>query len=50
MQMLHITSKTTLQRYRDEGFIRYTQPSRKVILYGRQSILEFLESKAKDTF
>ena len=50
MQMLHISSKTTLQRYRDKGFIRYTQPSRKVILYDRQSILDFLENKAKNTF
>ena len=50
MKLLHVSSKTTLQRYRDEGFIRYTQPSRKVIMYDRQSIMEFLESKAKNTF
>ena len=50
MKMLHISSRTTLQRYRDEGFIRFTQPSRKVILYDRQSILDFLEAKAKNTF
>ena len=50
MGMLHISSKTTLQKYRDEGLIRYSQPSRKVILYDRNSILEFIESKAKDTF
>lgn len=50
MKLLHVSSKTTLQRYRDEGFIRYTQPSRKVILYDRQSILDFLENKAKNTF
>lgn len=50
MKLLHITSRTTLQKYRDEGSIRYSQPSRKVILYDRDSILEFIEKHAKDTF
>ena len=50
MHLLHISSKTTLQKYRDEGAIRFTQPSRKIILYDRESILEFLNTKAKDTF
>lgn len=50
MKMLGITSRTTLQKFRDEGSIRFTQPSRRVILYDRQSILEFLDLKAKDTF
>lgn len=50
MQMLRITSRTTLQKYRDEGSIRFSQPSRKVILYDRESILKFIEKHAKDTF
>ena len=50
MRLLHISSKTTLQKYRDEGVIRFSQPSRKVILYDRNSILEFINTKAKDTF
>lgn len=50
MQLLHISSKTTLQKYRDEGLIRFSQPSKKVILYDRNSILEFINTKAKDTF
>ncbi|MEO1261733.1 MAG: helix-turn-helix domain-containing protein [Bacteroidota bacterium] len=50
MKLLRINSKTTLQKYRDEGKIRYSQPSRKVILYDRQSILDFIEQHAKDTF
>ena len=50
MRLLHISSKTTLQKYRDEGLIRFSQPSRKVILYDRISILDFLNTKAKDTF
>jgi len=50
MHLQHITSKTTLQKYRDEGLIRFTQPSRKIILYDRDSILGFLNTKAKDFF
>lgn len=50
MRMLRITSRTTLQRLRDEGSIRFSQPTRKLILYDRDSILEYLETHAKDTF
>lgn len=50
MQMLKITSKTTLQKYRDQGDIRFSQPSRKIILYDRDSIKEFLERNSKDTY
>ena len=50
MKLLGIKSKTTLQKYRDEGKIRFSQPSRKVILYDRGSILGFIEQNAKDTF
>ena len=48
-KMLHI-GKTTLQKLRDEGAIRFSQPSKKLILYDRDSILEYLEKHAKDTF
>lgn len=50
MTLLGVTSKTTMQKYRDEGKIRFSQPSRKVILYDRESIIGFLEDNAKDTF
>lgn len=50
MQLLRITSRTTLQKYRDEGHLRFSQPSRKVILYDRDSILAFIEKHAKDPF
>jgi hypothetical protein len=50
MSLLRISSKTTLQKYRDEGFIRFSQPSKKLILYDRDSIHEFLEKNSKDTF
>ena len=50
MKLLHVSSKTTLQKYRDEGYIRFSQPSKKLILYDRESIMEFINSNAKDTF
>lgn len=50
MSMLNITSKTTLQKFRDQGKIRYSQPEKKIILYDRFSIYAYLESKAKDVF
>ena len=50
MELLSISSRTTLQKYRDEGRIRFTQPSKKVILYDRESILAFLDNHAQDTF
>ncbi|HRH03864.1 MAG TPA: helix-turn-helix domain-containing protein [Bacteroidia bacterium] len=50
MALLKISSKTTLQKFRDEGKIRYSQPQKKIILYDRDSIIKFLEKHARDTF
>ncbi|MEJ1929676.1 helix-turn-helix domain-containing protein [Nostoc sp. NIES-2111] len=50
MHLLNIKSKTTLQKLRDEGRIRYSQPQKKVILYDRDSILAYLERNARNTF
>ena len=50
MDKLKIKSKTTLQKLRDEGKIRFTQPERKIILYDRDSINEYLEINSKETF
>jgi hypothetical protein len=50
MDMLRIKSKTTLQKLRDEGRIRYSQPEARVILYDRNSIEAYLDKHAKDTF
>ena len=50
MQKLRISSKTTLQKLRDEGRIRFSQPEKKMILYDLNSIYEYLERHAKDTF
>jgi hypothetical protein len=50
MAIMNVRSKTTLQKLRDEGKIRFSQLGRKMILYDRESIFEYIESKAKDTF
>lgn len=50
MKKLSIKSTTTLQKLRDEGFIRFSQPRKKIILYDVDSINEYLEKHAKDTF
>lgn len=50
MQKLRITSKTTLQKFRDEGKIKYSQPEKKIILYDLDSILDFLEKHSRNTF
>jgi len=50
MNKLRIKSKTTLQRLRDEGRIRFSQPDRKIILYDTDSINEYLSKHSKDTF
>ena len=50
MQLLNIKSKTTLQRLRDEGRIRFSQPQKKIILYDRQSIESYLNKNAKNIF
>ena len=50
MQLLNIKSKSTMQKLRDEGRIRYSQPHKKVILYDRSSIEAYLEKNARNTF
>lgn len=50
MSMLNISSKTTLQKLRDTGKIRFSQPQPRIILYDRNSIDEYLEIHAQDTF
>lgn len=50
MKKLRITSKTTLQKLRDEGKIRFSQPEKKLILYDIDSIYKYLDKHVKDTF
>jgi hypothetical protein len=50
MRLLRIQSKTTLQKLRDEGQIRFSQPEKKIILYDTLSISDYLNRHAKETF
>ncbi|OJW12515.1 helix-turn-helix domain-containing protein [Mucilaginibacter sp. 44-25] len=50
MNMMRIKSKTTLQKLRDEGKIRFTQPEKKIVLYDRDSINAYLEDFTYETF
>ncbi|MBK7694835.1 MAG: helix-turn-helix domain-containing protein [Saprospiraceae bacterium] len=50
MIKLRIKSKTTLQKLRDEGKIRFSQPEKKIILYDTESIDLYLNKHSKDTF
>jgi Helix-turn-helix domain len=50
MQKLRISSKTTLQKLRDTGAIRFSNPAKKIILYDVDSINSYLEKHAKNTF
>ncbi|MGK4567326.1 helix-turn-helix domain-containing protein [Flavobacterium sp. 3HN19-14] len=50
MRMLNTKSKTTMQKLRDEGKIRFSQPQKKIILYDCDSLNEYLEKHSKNTF
>jgi len=50
MSILKIKSTTTLQKLRDEGKVRFTQPQKKIILYDRDSLNDYLEKYAHETF
>lgn len=50
MRLLNIKSRTTLQSLRDNGEIRFSQPMKKIILYDRDSIDNYLEKHAQNTF
>ena len=50
MEKLRIKSKTTLQKLRDEGSIRFSQPEKKMILYDAGSIDHYLDKHSRETF
>ena len=50
MQKLRISSKTTLQKLRDEGKIRFSQPERKIILNDSDSIDAYLDKHSRKIF
>lgn len=50
MSLLNIKAKSTLQKLRDKGKIRFSQPQKRIILYDRDSINLYLEQHARETF
>lgn len=50
MRILNIKSKTTLQKLRDDGLITFSNPMRKVILYDKKSVIDYLNKHAKKSF
>ena len=50
MKKLRISSPTTLQKFRDEGKIKFSQPQKKIILYDSFSIDEYLEKNVRNSF
>lgn len=50
MSLLKITSKTTIQKLKNEGHIKFSQPMKKLTLFNRQSILDYLEKHSKEPF
>jgi hypothetical protein len=50
MAFLKITSRTTLQKLRDTGEIRFSMPMKRHILYFKPSLREFLEKHSHSTF
>lgn len=50
MRILRIKAPSTLQNLRDTGAIRFSQPSKKLILYDIDSIHEYLNRHSRETF
>lgn len=50
MSMLKVKSKTTLQKFRNEGKIRYSEVGPRLFLYDSDSIDAYIEKHAKNTF
>ena len=50
MKMLRIKSRGTLQKLRDEGRVRFTQPEKRIILYDRNSIRNLLDDFVYEPF
>ncbi len=50
MEILTITSKTTLHKLKNEGHIKFSQPLKKLVVYDRQSLLDYLEKHSHEPF
>ena len=50
MKMLRISSDQTLKKIRDRGDIVFSKPTGGIVLYERQSILDYIERHVKNRF
>jgi hypothetical protein len=50
MNLLHIKSQTTLQKLREANSIRVSQPGKRMLLYDRDSIIDYLNDFVYETF
>ncbi len=49
-ELLNVKSRSMMQELRDNGEVRFSQPRKRIILYDRDSINDYLERHAKETF
>lgn len=49
-EILHISSNSYLCYLRSHGLIEYSQPAKKLIVYNRLSLLEYLENSKQSKF
>ena len=49
MRLSHITDKAILQKLRDKGEIRFSQPDPKIVLYDVDSINDYLSKEENET-
>lgn len=50
MELLNIKSRTTLWELKTQGKIAYSQISKKVVLFDRHSVLEFISVNKREAF
>lgn len=49
-RLLGVSSPSSLQKLRDEGKIRFAKMASRNILYDRESIMNYVESRVQETF
>jgi hypothetical protein len=50
MDMTGLKSKGAILKLRQQGKIKYTQPYKRIIMYDKKSILDFLKNHVRETF
>jgi len=50
MTITGIKSKGAIMKLRQQGKVRYVQPFKRIIMYDKNSVFEFLSKHVKETF